>query len=166
MGPAIAHFLATLLRSLLRNLAPSTMRRSLCLSLGACHLLKQTTAFTHLHTGLYPRACGLAVELESPSPPINADRCLLKQTSMASLGAGIPAPIAWTIPLSYARETISNPPHHKKYLTKIPQKFTTKIPHIGKWSRTSNPYTTLCEYFYKRRQLLFKHYSTTSELHS
>ena len=31
---------------------------------------------------------------ESPSPPINADLCLLTQTSMASLGAGIPVPLA------------------------------------------------------------------------
>ena len=66
LGPPIAHFLATSFRSLLRNLAPPTMRRSLRLSLGACHLLKQTTAFAHLCGGLYPRASGPAVELESP----------------------------------------------------------------------------------------------------
>ena len=73
LGPPIGHFLATSLLSLLRNLAPPAMSRSLFLSFGARRLLVQTMAFTHLLGGLGPQAFGPAVELESPSPPINAD---------------------------------------------------------------------------------------------
>ena len=52
---------------------PTAVSRTLRLSLRARRLLTQTTAFAHLLDGLGPRTFGPAVELESPSPPINAD---------------------------------------------------------------------------------------------
>ena len=72
------------------------MSRMLRLSLRARRFLAKarkagfrSSAQRPMFLGLRP--CG---ELGTPSVPINADRCLLKQTSMVSLGAGIPAPIA------------------------------------------------------------------------
>ena len=151
VGSAIARFLTMLLRSSLRNLAPPAWRRSL----EARRSLKRTTAFAFrselvvclrkqqlslicCRPILGPSALGM--ETKSPSPPINADWCLLAQTSMALLGAGISSPLARSIPLSHACRCIlvphigkwSNTPSAKNLSKKFPRKFSP----IGKWSRT------------------------------
>ena len=122
VGPAITCFLAMLLRSLLRNLNPPAVGRSLCLSLRASSLLTQTTAFTHLHAGLY---LGLR-----PSIILRSWNAHPLQ-SMASLGARIPAPLVSTISMTDAWKDILAPTH-KNGLVPPSKKFPTKIPHIGK----------------------------------
>ena len=87
-------------------------------------LAQETTAFTHLLGGLGPRAFDPAVDLESPSPPHNADWCLLTQTSMASFGAGIPAPLARSHTIVICKENNIKPPTTRS----TSQKFL----HIGK----------------------------------
>ena len=101
------------------------------------------------------RPVALQWSWESPSPLINADWCLLTQTSMASLGAGILTQVPYHCHMQGKQY---KPPRHKKYLTKIPKysnakiyltkiprKFTTKIPHIGKCPGTPMFYTTLAD---------------------
>ena len=87
-------------------------------------LAQETTAFAHLLGGLGPQAFGPAVDLESLSPPHNADWCLLMQTSMASFGARIPAPLARSQSIVICKENNIKPPATRS----TSQKFL----HIGK----------------------------------
>ena len=75
--PAIAHLLATSLRSLLRHFAPPTNANYARSALFA----KANIGFRLFAAGLGPRACGPVVRMKSPSPSSHGARCLLKQTS-------------------------------------------------------------------------------------
>ena len=117
------------------------MGRTLRLSLRACRLLTQTTAFAHLLGGLGPRAFGPVVELESPFPSSLGACCL-----QLSLHAGIPAPLARSHTIVICKENNMNPPpqevpHKNSHQRKTSQKFQTivliKIPTY--WKMVSYP---------------------------
>ena len=145
--PPIAQFIATPLRSLLRNFAPAAVSRSLRLSLGARRLLAQTTAFAHLLGGLGARAFGPAVELESPSPFSLGARCLLAQTTaFARCRDSSSNSVVHTIVI-YKGSSIKPPATRstsEKYQSIVTQKIQQKFLHIGKWSCTPKYYTTHC----------------------
>ena len=121
---SISHYIASLLapksHSSRREQNTSLIARSSSFFL----LAQETTAFAHLLGGLGLWAFGPVVDLESPSPPHNADRCLLMQTSMASFGAGIPAPLARSHTIVICKENNIKPP--------ITRSTSQKFLHIGK----------------------------------
>ena len=65
---------------------------------------------------------------------------------MASLGAGIPAPLARSHTIVICKENNIKPPATRstsqKYQSIVTQKIQQKFLHIGKWSRTPMFYTT------------------------
>ena len=91
------------------------MSRTLRLSLGARRLLTQTTAFTHLLSGLGP-----AVELESPSPPINAVWFLAYANINGVTRCRDSSSISEVPYHCHMQGKQYKPPRHKKYLTQIP----------------------------------------------
>ena len=97
------------LRSLLQNLSPPAVSRTLRLSLRARRLLMQTTAFAHLLGGLGPRAFSPVVELESSSPLINGVARCRDSSSISEVPYHC-----------HMQGKQYKTPHHKKYLTKIP----------------------------------------------
>ena len=81
--------------------------------------VQETTAFAHLLSGLSPQAFSPVVDLESPSPPHNAD-----QTSMALFDAGTPAPLARSHTIVICKENNIKSPATRRT--------SKKFLHIGK----------------------------------
>ena len=99
-------------------------------------LAQETTAFAHLLGVLCPWACSPAVEL---GIPILSDQRLLMFAYANINGVArcrdsrSPSKVPYHCHMQGKRY---KPPCHKKYLTKISKYSNTKIPHIGKFSRT------------------------------
>ena len=139
MGPAIAHFLATSLRSLLRNLAPPAVRRSLS-------LIARSLLFAYANNSFHSSACwpissGLwpSVTFVSWNPhPLQStliDVCLRKHQWHCSV-PGFQLNSVCRIN-NQCMETYSHTPQ------KIPTKNSNQqFQHVGKWSRT--PILTNC----------------------
>ena len=106
LGPHIAHFLTTSLRSLLRNLAPPAVRRSLS-------LIARSLLFA------YANINGVAWCQDSSSNSV----CHINNQCMEMY------------PRTTYRKMVKYP-ISKKSLKKFPRKFSRKFSHIGKWSRT------------------------------
>ena len=116
-------------RSLLQNLTPPAVSRTLRLSLRARRLLMQTTAFAHLLSGLGPQAFGPAVELGIPIPSDQWRRL-------------VPAfPLPSEVPYHcHMQGKQYKTPHHKKYLTKIPTYWKMSWYPLIKESQLSHKY--------------------------
>ena len=82
-------------------------------------LAQETMAFAHLLSGLGPRAFGPAVELGTPSPPINAVNGVARCRDSRS-----PSEVPYHC---HMQGKPYKTPRHKKYLTKIPKYNNAKI---------------------------------------
>ena len=106
--------------SLLQNLTPPAMSRTLHLLLRAHRLLTQTTAFTHLLGGLGPQAFGPAVELGIPIPS-NQRRLMFAYSNINGVAWCRDSHSPSKVPYHYHMQGKQyKTPCHKKYLTKIP----------------------------------------------
>ena len=127
LWPPITRFLATSLRSLLQNLTPPAMSRTLRLSLGARRLLMQTMAFTHLLGGLGPRAFGPAVDLEFPIPVFAWSSLFACTNNGFRSMPGIPALLARSHTIVICKENNIKPPATRstsqKYHENLPRKY-------------------------------------------
>ena len=96
--------------SLLQNLTPPAVSRMLRLSLGARHLLMQTTAFAHLLDGLGPRAFGPAVDLEFPILVFAQSSSFAQANNGFRSMPGIPGPLARSHTIVICKEINIKPP--------------------------------------------------------
>ena len=103
-------------------------------------LAEETTAFFHVLGGLGPRPSALRL-IWNPHPLLTM-LIDVTQTSMASFGARIPAPLA-----RYHTIVICKGNHIKPSATRSHTQNTTKIPHIGKCPGTLMFYTTTAVFF-------------------
>ena len=93
-------------------------------------LAQETTAFAHLLGGLGPRAFGPAVELESPSPPINGVARCRDSSSISEVPYHC-----------HMQGKQYKTPRHKKYLTKIPTYWKMSSYPLIKEGQRSHKYT-------------------------
>ena len=112
------------------------------LSLGACRLLTQTTAFTHLCTGLYPWTSATFMSW-NPNPLRSTliDFCLCKH-QWRRLVPGFQLNTVCHIN-NQCMETYPRTPTAENPSRNSTQNSNKKFQHIGKWSRTPMFYTTV-----------------------
>ena len=112
-------------------------------------LAQETTAFAHLLGVLCPRACGSAVELGIPIPS-DQRSWMFAHANINGVARCQDSHSPSEVPCHchmqgepYKTPATTSPT--QKYQSIVTQIYLTKIPHIGKWSRTPMFYTTLTQ---------------------